>query len=139
MGNTHNIFICNFLFCCGSKLHRLSGLKINQEILYQYFCQFITSTWNHSICNNTSISCKRNIGCTSTNINQRNIQHSKIFWNCNINRCNWLQCHISNIKPYMSNCCIKTIYNIFRKKRYDNIFSYFCCLMIFQTNKWFII
>ena len=73
MGNAHDIFICHFLFCRRCKLHRLCRLKIHKEMLYNQFRQLISRIWNHSIRNNTSFSRHRNIGSSSSHINQCNI------------------------------------------------------------------
>ena len=135
MRDTHDILKYNLLLLCGVLLNLFCRRKINQIFLHNHFRQFITGIRNHAISSDTALFCDTDIRCTSSHINQSDIQHSKILWNRNINCRNWLQCQIGNLQASLLNSRIKSVYNIFRKESNDNIFFNKIRLMAFQTCK----
>ena len=136
MSKSHNIVISNFLLFRRSLLNRLSSVKVHKILMNYGLCKFITCIWNHSIGNDTSISCDTDITCTCSNIHKGNVKHTEAFRNCNINSSNRLQCKISNLKSCFLNCRIKSVNNILWKKCYNNNLFYLVSLMTFESCKY---
>ena len=135
----HYVLVCDFVTHCRFKLYVLCHLKVYKKMLDYYFCKFISCMRYHSICYDASILCYRYITRSCTHINKCNVQHTIVFWYCNIYCGYWLKRHVRNCKSGLTDSRVKSIYNILRKECYDHILSYFICFMTFYAYKQFIV
>ncbi len=117
----------------------LRHLKVDQIMLYDHFCQFVSGKRNHTVGNNAAVSRQRNIRRARADIHKRNVQHTEIFRNRHVDRGNRLQRHIRNRKSRKSDSHIQSVYNILRQKRHNNFFRNLIRLMALQIGKYFVV
>ena len=137
--NHHDVLISHLIFHAARELNLLRRVEIHQITLHDQLGDLIPRKRNHTVCDDASVSRHGNIGCSRTDIHERNIQESVILRNRHIDRRNRLQRHVCHGQSRHANCCIQTVHNILRQERHDDVLADPLCLMGFQTGERFII
>ena len=119
----HDILVSNLVLSPAAQLDILCSLKIHEVILHDQLRDLIPRQRYHAVRDNAPIPRHRNIGGSSSDIHQGNVEQPKILRDRDVDRRDRLQRQIGHTKSRHSNCRIQTIHNVLRQEGHNHVLA----------------